>query len=121
MLIGITDETDCPTGSTNMGCEAGEVTGAEHRCLIDDQDIAVERMIFAPAQDRAERVHVFQRGHELLNTFNCGLGMVVVMAPEHVQKNLAVIEKGAHAARVVGEVISRGDGAAVRYRGELKL
>jgi phosphoribosylformylglycinamidine cyclo-ligase len=59
--------------------------------------------------------------HELLTTFNCGLGMVVVMAPEHVQKNLAVIEKGAHAARVVGEVISRGDGAAVRYRGELKL
>ena len=58
---------------------------------------------------------------ELLNTFNCGLGMVVVMDPEHVQKNLAVIAKGEHAARVVGDVLPRGDGAAVRYRGELKL
>jgi phosphoribosylformylglycinamidine cyclo-ligase len=58
---------------------------------------------------------------ELLNTFNCGLGMIVVMAPEHVEKNLAVIEKAEHAARVVGEVVPRGDGTAVRYRGELKL
>ena len=58
---------------------------------------------------------------ELLKTFNCGLGMVVVMDPAHAEKNLAVIEKADLAARVVGEVVRRGDGEAVRYRGELRI
>ena len=58
---------------------------------------------------------------ELLKTFNCGLGMVVVMDPAHAEKNLAVIEKADLAARVVGEVVKRGDGEAVRYRGELRI
>jgi phosphoribosylformylglycinamidine cyclo-ligase len=57
----------------------------------------------------------------MLTTFNCGLGMVVVMDPAHVEKNLAVIEKGGLEARVVGAVAPRGDGATVRYRGELRL
>jgi phosphoribosylformylglycinamidine cyclo-ligase len=56
---------------------------------------------------------------ELLRTFNCGLGMVVAMAPDHVDKNLAVIAKSGHVARVVGVVEPREGGAAVRYRGEL--
>jgi phosphoribosylformylglycinamidine cyclo-ligase len=58
---------------------------------------------------------------ELLKTFNCGLGMVVVMGPAHVEKNLAVIEKADMAGHVVGEVVVRGAGAAVRYRGELRV
>jgi phosphoribosylformylglycinamidine cyclo-ligase len=58
---------------------------------------------------------------ELLKTFNCGLGMVVVMDPAHAEKNLAVIKKADLAARVVGEVVKRGDGEAVRYRGELRI
>jgi len=58
---------------------------------------------------------------EMLRTFNCGLGMVLAVDPGHVAKSLAVIDKGGHAARVVGEVVVRGDGPAVRYRGELAL
>jgi phosphoribosylformylglycinamidine cyclo-ligase len=58
---------------------------------------------------------------EMLRTFNCGLGMVVAVDPGHVAKSLAVIEKGGHAARVVGEVVARGDGPTVRYRGDLAL
>jgi phosphoribosylformylglycinamidine cyclo-ligase len=61
------------------------------------------------------------RRAEMLNTFNCGLGMVVAMDPAHVEKNLAVVQKAALEARVVGEAKPRGDGAAVRYRGELRL
>jgi phosphoribosylformylglycinamidine cyclo-ligase len=57
----------------------------------------------------------------MLNTFNCGLGMVVVMDPAHVEKNLASIKKSGLEARAVGDVKPRGDGAAVRYRGELRL
>ena len=58
---------------------------------------------------------------ELLKTFNCGLGMVVVMDPAHVEKNIAVIEKAEFSARAVGTVVRRGDGAAVRYTGELRV
>jgi phosphoribosylformylglycinamidine cyclo-ligase len=58
---------------------------------------------------------------EMLRTFNCGLGMVVAVDPERVAQSLAVIEKGGHTARVVGEVVARDDGDAVRYRGDLAL
>jgi phosphoribosylformylglycinamidine cyclo-ligase len=58
---------------------------------------------------------------ELLSTFNCGLGMVLVMDPGHVEKNLAILNKAGHASRIVGEVVARGDSSAVRYRGELRV
>jgi phosphoribosylformylglycinamidine cyclo-ligase len=58
---------------------------------------------------------------EMLNTFNCGLGMVLAMDPAHVEKNLAVIEKGGLQTRAVGEVVPRAGGSAVRYRGDLQV
>jgi len=60
-------------------------------------------------------------GPELLKTFNCGLGMVIAMDPAHVEKNLAVIDKANVAGRVVGTVVARGDGDAVRYVGKLRI
>lgn len=58
---------------------------------------------------------------EMLRTFNCGLGMVVVMDPAHVEKNLAVVAKARLVARVIGEVVARDGGDAVLYRGELHV
>ena len=58
---------------------------------------------------------------ELLKTFNCGLGMVLAVDAAHAEKNLAVIEKGNFAARVVGTVVRRDGGDAVRYVGELRV
>jgi phosphoribosylformylglycinamidine cyclo-ligase len=58
---------------------------------------------------------------ELLKTFNCGLGMVVAMDAASANDNIAVIEKADFAARVVGEVLERGTGDAVRYTGELRV
>jgi phosphoribosylformylglycinamidine cyclo-ligase len=59
--------------------------------------------------------------HEMLRTFNCGLGMVVILPAGQTLKALDVIERGGFAARVVGEVVRRDGGDAVRYRGELAL
>ena len=58
---------------------------------------------------------------EMLRTFNCGLGMVLTVPQEGVTKALDVIAAKGHEAAVVGEVIERGDGDQVRYRGALAL
>ena len=58
---------------------------------------------------------------EMLDTFNCGLGMVVAMAPEHVEKNVALIAGHELEAAIVGKVVPRDGGGAVRYEGELQL
>ena len=58
---------------------------------------------------------------ELLRTFNCGLGMVLVVAADAAERLLDVTARGGHGARVVGAVVPRDGGDAVRYRGELSL
>ncbi len=67
-------------------------------------------------------LHSLGVGHdELLKTFNCGLGMVVIMDPEHVEAALKVVGESGNEAQVVGRVVPRGDGDAVRYLGGLRL
>jgi phosphoribosylformylglycinamidine cyclo-ligase len=58
---------------------------------------------------------------EMLATFNCGIGMVLVMDPRHVEKNLAIVANSSLTAGVIGSVVPRGDGNAVRFSGELRL
>jgi phosphoribosylformylglycinamidine cyclo-ligase len=58
---------------------------------------------------------------ELLRTFNCGLGVVLVAAADEAGRLLDVIARTGHGARVVGAVVPREGGDAVRYRGELAL
>jgi phosphoribosylformylglycinamidine cyclo-ligase len=57
--------------------------------------------------------------HDMLDTFNCGMGMAVVLAQEDLPKALDTIARGGHQAWVAGEVVARGDGQAVRFRGSL--
>jgi phosphoribosylformylglycinamidine cyclo-ligase len=56
---------------------------------------------------------------DLLNTFNCGVGMIVVLPAEETPKALSVITQAGHAAWIVGTVVARQGGAAVRYSGSL--
>jgi phosphoribosylformylglycinamidine cyclo-ligase len=58
---------------------------------------------------------------EMLGTFNCGIGMAVILAPDAAAKALDVVARGSQEARVIGEVVPRAEGDAVRYRGELAL
>jgi phosphoribosylformylglycinamidine cyclo-ligase len=58
---------------------------------------------------------------EMLRTFNCGIGMVVVVDSDRVD---AAIERlTAHGEKVVrlGEVVTSAGGARVDYRGQLDL
>jgi phosphoribosylformylglycinamidine cyclo-ligase len=59
---------------------------------------------------------------EMLNTFNCGLGMVLAVPAASAPKALATIARAGLPAMVVGEVIGLEPGARlVRYKGELAL
>jgi phosphoribosylformylglycinamidine cyclo-ligase len=55
--------------------------------------------------------------NEMLRTFNCGLGMIAVVAPEKADAVIAAFGDGVRIGTLV-----KGDGEAkVRYTGTLKL
>jgi phosphoribosylformylglycinamidine cyclo-ligase len=53
---------------------------------------------------------------EMLKTFNCGIGMVVAIAPDKVDLARSVFEKAGHDVYEIGRV---APGAGVRYTGKL--
>jgi phosphoribosylformylglycinamidine cyclo-ligase len=60
-------------------------------------------------------------GAEMLRTFNCGVGLIVIAPQDHANAVLAAFERHAQPARKIG-VLSKGDGEPrVRYSGSLRL
>jgi phosphoribosylformylglycinamidine cyclo-ligase len=55
---------------------------------------------------------------EALKTFNCGIGLVLVVAPEAVEDVTAALTQAGETVLRIGE-LAAGDGPAVRYRGAL--
>ncbi|RFA30430.1 phosphoribosylformylglycinamidine cyclo-ligase [Alkalilimnicola ehrlichii] len=51
---------------------------------------------------------------EMYRTFNCGVGMVLCVAPEHVDTALAVLKQEGEQAWQLGKIIAADNGAAVR-------
>ncbi|MEN9895255.1 MAG: phosphoribosylformylglycinamidine cyclo-ligase, partial [Pseudomonadota bacterium] len=59
---------------------------------------------------------------EMLRTFNCGIGMIVVVAPEQAKAVTDVLAREGEKVVELGRMIPRPDGAAgVQYQGSLAL
>lgn len=58
---------------------------------------------------------------EMLRTFNCGVGMIVVVAPEHVQVVQAALDDDNKRSFVFGELVAHDGGEKVSFSGKLKL
>ncbi|MEM6461920.1 MAG: phosphoribosylformylglycinamidine cyclo-ligase [Pseudomonadota bacterium] len=58
---------------------------------------------------------------EMLRTFNCGIGMVAVVAEDRVDEVCAVFEDHGEKVVTLGQLINRDGDARVQYDGDLKL
>lgn len=58
---------------------------------------------------------------EMLRTFNCGIGMVVVAEREGAEDALAALRAAGEAPVAIGEIVEAGDGARVVTQGSLAL
>jgi phosphoribosylformylglycinamidine cyclo-ligase len=59
--------------------------------------------------------------HEMLRTFNCGLGMVAIVEPKRCEEVAAVLAREGETVVRLGQVTAHADGERVAYRGVLAL
>jgi phosphoribosylformylglycinamidine cyclo-ligase len=59
--------------------------------------------------------------HEMLRTFNCGIGMIAVVSPDKVDAVLKVLREHGESAVPIGKVVPAPDGERVTYSGTLDL
>lgn len=58
--------------------------------------------------------------HEMLRTFNCGIGMVAVVSPQNVDKVTSILHETGETVTQIGRLIARQDKGVV-YKGQLAL
>ncbi len=59
--------------------------------------------------------------NEMLRTFNCGVGMIIVSTSDGAEAVLDCLKDGGVEAKIVGELTSVSDGSPVHYKGELEF
>jgi len=59
---------------------------------------------------------------EMLRTFNCGIGMVVVTSAQHQAATIAALEQSGETVSIIGQLVSaQGERSKVTYQGNLSL
>jgi phosphoribosylformylglycinamidine cyclo-ligase len=58
---------------------------------------------------------------EMLRTFNCGVGMIAVVAPDKVGDVRKALDEENKRSFVFGEIVPHGDGERICFDGHLKL
>jgi phosphoribosylformylglycinamidine cyclo-ligase len=58
---------------------------------------------------------------EMLRTFNCGIGMIAVVAPGDADRVKQALQDGGERPAAIGEIVPADGGERVRYRGSLRL
>jgi phosphoribosylformylglycinamidine cyclo-ligase len=100
----------------------GGITGNVPRALPDGLDAEIDLSAWTPLPVfgwLAQSAGIEEA--EMLRTFNCGIGLVAVVAAEGVDKTIAAFAAQQQKATVIGRLVA-GDGEAkVVYRGKLKL
>jgi phosphoribosylformylglycinamidine cyclo-ligase len=56
---------------------------------------------------------------EMLRTFNCGIGLAVVCAPDEADRLCRFLQEQGEDARLIGRLVERGDGPSMRFLGTL--
>ena len=59
--------------------------------------------------------------NEMLRTFNCGVGMIVIAAPSDAAAVMQALTDAGEQAAAIGEVVNTGDGPRIVYDGKLDL
>ena len=97
----------------------GGLTGNLPRVLGDDTVATIDLDTWAlPPVFRWLTGQAGLAGPEVLATFNCGIGLVLVVAPEAAEAVAATLAQAGETVTRIGEVAA-GAGPAVRYRGTL--
>ena len=92
----------------------GGLTDNIPRVLSDGLEVELHRNAWHrdPVFDWLQRAGRIEPA-EMYRTFNCGIGMVVIVAPEHQQKALEVLAARGETARVIGAVRQGGRGVVI--------
>ena len=85
------------------------------RCLDEGQSVKIDRSalkipkIFGLIQKRGNI-----SDHDMFNTFNMGVGMIVIVAPEDTEKALQILKEQGEDAYLAGEVVESGEGVILQ-------
>jgi phosphoribosylformylglycinamidine cyclo-ligase len=100
----------------------GGLTENAPRVVPDDLDVEIDLGAWAPPpvfQWIAKMGGVEER--EMLRTFNCGIGMIVIVPTKHADEAQTLLTQSGERAFRIGKLVTGKGEPSVRYRGRLAV